>query len=67
MLFMSHFGKTVMNIGYYYHQGTSTDTGIKNLNIVGIKDNEMSCDIIKTGFCYLPLSQLKILNFETSR
>ena len=36
---MSHFDKTVMNIGYYYHHGLPTDTWIKSLNIVGMKDN----------------------------
>ena len=40
------------------------DTWIKNLNITGIKDNQMSCDIIKTDLCYLPSSQFKVLNFE---
>ena len=39
MLLMSHFDKTVVNIGYYYHQGPQMDTWMKNLNILGIKDN----------------------------
>ena len=65
MVPMSHFNRSVMNIGYHYHQGsTPTDPWIKNLSIVGIKDSQMTCDVIKTDFCYLPPSQLKILNFE---
>ena len=39
MLLMSPFYKNVMNIGYYYHQGSAKSTWIKNLNIVCIKDN----------------------------
>ena len=40
MLLMSHFDKTVMSIGYIITtKGPPTDTWIKNLNIVGIKDN----------------------------
>ena len=35
----------------------STDTWIKNLNIVGIKDNLMSYDVIKANFYYSPPSQ----------
>ena len=61
MLLMSHFDKTVINIGA---KSPPTDTWINNLNIVGIKDNKMSCDVIEADFCYLPPSQLKILNSE---
>ena len=43
-----------------------TDTRIKNLNTVRIKDNQMSGDVIKTDCCYLPRSQLKFINFEAS-
>ena len=32
----------------------------------GIKDIQMSCDIIKTDFGYLHPSKWKILNFEAS-
>ena len=64
MLLMSHFNKTVMKVGYYYLQWVQqqTCTSIKNLNIVGIKDNCMLYDVIKVDVCYSPL--LKILNFE---
>ena len=33
---------------------------------MGIKDNQMSFDVIKTDYCYLPPSQQKILTFEES-
>ena len=39
MLLVCHFDITVMHIGYYTYQGPPTDTWIKNLNIMGIKDN----------------------------
>ena len=46
-------------IGYYYHHLSTTDTWIKNLNIVGVKDNQMSCDVIKTNFCYLSIENFQ--------
>ena len=62
MLQMSHFNKTVMNIGYHYHQGSTNRHMDQESKYCG---NLMSCDVNKTDFCYLPPSQLKILNFET--
>ena len=49
---------------YYYLKGPPADTWMKNLNIVGIKDNFM-LDIIKNDIAMI--SQLNIPNFETSR
>ena len=40
MLLMSHFNKTVIKI-IITTKGPPTDTWIKNLNILGIKDNYM--------------------------
>ena len=39
---------------------------MKNLNIVGIKDNFIP-NIIKNDFCHLPPSKFKIPNFEASQ
>ena len=64
MLLMSHFDKTEMNIGYYYRQGSTTDTLIKNLNIVGLKTMKCHVTSPKQNFAIypppLPPSQLKI-------
>ena len=40
MLLMSHFNKTVMNTGFYYHQGsTNRHMDQESKNIVVIKDD----------------------------
>ena len=39
MLLMNHLDKTMMNIGYYYHQRSASGHMTNNLNIVGIKDD----------------------------
>ena len=64
MLLMSHFDKTVMNVGYYYHQGSTNRYMDQESEYCGNLERQMSRDIIKTDFCYLPMWQLKILNFE---
>ena len=33
---MSYFDKILINVDYYYHQGSTIDTWITNLNIEGI-------------------------------
>ena len=51
MLLIIHFDKTVSIITT---KCPPTDTWIKNLNIVSIKDNQMSCDVIKQIFAIYP-------------
>ena len=53
MLLMSRFDKTVMNIGYYYHQGSTNRHVDQESKYYGNK-RQISCDVIKTDFCYLP-------------
>ena len=54
MLLMSLFYKTVINISYHYHQGSTDRYMDQEPKYVENKNNEMSYDVIKIDCCYSP-------------
>ena len=67
MLLMSHFDKSVMNMGYYYYQESTDRHMDQESKYCG---NERQLIVIRrhqADFCYSPPSQLKIFNFEAFR